>query len=69
MDYPRIKPELDRRLKFLPKQKEQILKEYNNGKSIDSLVKKYQSWYSTIQYIVDPIYREEKREKLERLII
>ena len=66
MKYPRIKPELDRRLRFSPLEREQILKEYNSGKSIYRLVEEYATCYSTIQYIVDPIYREEKKAKARK---
>ena len=62
MKYPKIKPELDRRLKFLPEQREQIIKEYNSGRNICSLAKQYGVCHATIKSIVDPIYREERNK-------
>jgi len=63
MKYPRIKPELDRRMCLSVQDKEIIKQKYSNGTTISDLKREYNKHYSTIQYIVDPKFREKNRKK------
>jgi len=57
MEYPKLKPELDRRRKLMPEDIENIRSRYERGESIAFLAKCFEVCKSTILYWVDENYR------------
>ena len=60
MEYPKIKPELDRRQKLLPEEREEIRGKYKQGVGIGELRRQYRVGYHAIRATVDDKYRKDR---------
>lgn len=59
----KIPLELDRRIKLLPEQKQEIIEKYKTGRySYNELAKMYNVSRSTIRFTIHPEYRENSKK-------
>lgn len=63
MIYPKILPHLDRHRAFSLTDIKNIKELYDNGLNINQITKMYDKKYGSIQYIVDPVFCQKRKEQ------